>query len=76
VTKVVDHSIYASVLVDNSSGDCEVDCRPSDALNLALVLGVPIQVARDVIDDDYEGRDGWQYYQTRAADLVKDGYPL
>jgi Bifunctional nuclease domain len=38
------------VVVDGPKGPAEVDARPSDALNLALVVGVPVRVDGGVLD--------------------------
>jgi bifunctional DNase/RNase len=43
-------TFYATVVVDGPQGPAEVDARPSDALNLALVAGVPIRVDGGVLD--------------------------
>jgi bifunctional DNase/RNase len=40
---------YATAVVAGPTGEREVDARPSDALNLALVLGAPIRVGADVL---------------------------
>jgi RNA polymerase sigma factor (sigma-70 family) len=40
---------YATAVVAGPTGKREVDARPSDALNLALVLGAPIRVGADVL---------------------------
>jgi RNA polymerase sigma factor (sigma-70 family) len=40
---------YAVVVLDGPTGRTELDARPSDALNLALVLAVPIQVAEEIL---------------------------
>jgi hypothetical protein len=37
-------------VVDGPQGPAEVDARPSDALNLALVAGAPIWVDGGVLD--------------------------
>jgi RNA polymerase sigma factor (sigma-70 family) len=44
ITRLVPPVFYASVLVTGPGGPREVDSRPSDAVNLALVAGVPIRV--------------------------------
>lgn len=44
ITKLLDNVFYASVLVRSAGGIREVDARPSDAVNLALVAGAPIRV--------------------------------
>jgi RNA polymerase sigma factor (sigma-70 family) len=43
---------YATVVVDGPDGSSEVDARPSDALNLALIAGVPIRATTAVLDTD------------------------
>jgi bifunctional DNase/RNase len=40
------------------TGGGGVDARPSDALNLALVLGVPINVARAVVESSMRKQSG------------------
>jgi bifunctional DNase/RNase len=39
------------VIVDAPDGPQEVDARPSDAVNLALVAGVPIRADRRLFSD-------------------------
>jgi uncharacterized protein len=51
VTKLDSGVFYASVLVRSPSGQQEVDARPSDAVNLALVAGAPIKVDNALFDD-------------------------
>jgi hypothetical protein len=41
---------YATVLVSGAAGSREVDARPSDAVNLALVTGAPIRVEQALFD--------------------------
>lgn len=40
---------YAVAVLDGPSGRTEVDARPSDALNLALVLAAPVLVAEPIL---------------------------
>jgi len=44
IARLVDQVFYASVVVDGPDGPREVDARPSDAVNLALVTGAPIRI--------------------------------
>jgi len=44
ITRLVPPVFYASVIVDSPRGRSEVDARPSDAVNLALVAGAPIKI--------------------------------
>ena len=40
---------YARLLLEGDSGMCKVDCRPSDALTLALKCGAPVYVDASVL---------------------------
>ena len=68
---------YAVVVLDGTSGTNELDARPSDALNLALVLAAPILVAEEilaVIGHERGGEPAWQAHgqvEGRAA-IVAD----
>ena len=42
---------YATVVVESPNGPREVDARPSDAVNLALVAGVPIRADSRLFGD-------------------------
>ncbi len=50
ITQLLDGVFYAAVLVRGPAGVEEVDARPSDAVNLALVAGVPIRVEASLLD--------------------------
>jgi uncharacterized protein len=43
-------TFYATAVVEGPRGPAEVDARPSDALNLALLAGAPIRVDGGVIE--------------------------
>jgi RNA polymerase sigma factor (sigma-70 family) len=47
VSRLARHTFYATVVLSDGS---EVDARPSDAINLALVTGAPIAVERAVLE--------------------------
>src|SRR5215213_6662214 len=49
IDRLVDDVFYATAVVAGRQGDHEVDARPSDALNLALLLEAPIRVAEEII---------------------------
>jgi len=51
VTRLVEGTFYAEAVVAGDAGMDGVDARPSDALTLALVVGMPIRVDPAVIDD-------------------------
>jgi len=44
ITRLIPPVYYATVIVDGPDGPQEVDARPSDAVNLALVANVPIRM--------------------------------
>jgi len=44
ITRLLDSIFYASVVVQGPDGPREVDARPSDAVNLAVVSGAPIRL--------------------------------
>ena len=51
VLKVVDGTFFARLIVESDGMTEELDCRPSDALNLALRAGAPVAVAKAVLDE-------------------------
>jgi hypothetical protein len=54
ISDLRDHTFYASLVLSQNSGDDdatrEVDCRPSDAICLAVQTHAPIFVKRKVLD--------------------------
>ncbi len=48
IVNLIEEVFYATVLVEGEAGTRVVDSRPSDAINLALVMGAPIRVAASV----------------------------
>jgi RNA polymerase sigma factor (sigma-70 family) len=51
VSALREKTFYASVSVRLRDGISEVDARPSDALNLAVRVGAPIFVDREIMDE-------------------------
>jgi bifunctional DNase/RNase len=49
ITRLAEHTFYASITVDGANGPVQVDARPSDALTLALLTTTPVSVALDVL---------------------------
>jgi RNA polymerase sigma factor (sigma-70 family) len=72
ITHLEDRTIFAVVVVDTPSGPREVDARPSDALNLALVTGAPVFVASRAFEALECALQDWQRYPDRARDLVSE----
>jgi RNA polymerase sigma factor (sigma-70 family) len=50
VTRLAEGVFYAEAVVEGPGGPVVVDARPSDALNLAVVAGVPIRADAAVVD--------------------------
>jgi len=49
--RVADGTFFAELTTESQSGKEIFDCRPSDALNLALRAGAPVAVAQGVVDE-------------------------
>jgi bifunctional DNase/RNase len=65
VTRLVEDTFYGLIVIDGPQGRREVDARPSDVLNLALVAGAPIRVDTALLDNPAAvHRPGWQDYPT------------
>jgi RNA polymerase sigma factor (sigma-70 family) len=50
ITSLIAQVFYAAVIVQAPGGAREVDARPSDAVNLALVTGAPIRIDSELFD--------------------------
>jgi RNA polymerase sigma factor (sigma-70 family) len=77
ITRLTPPTFYAVVRVDGPAGTVEVDARPSDALNLALVAGAPIFVDHSIFD--HEGpfihpnwQTAWEGFPAGAATIVAE----
>ena len=51
VNELRDHTYYAKLRIRNGGELIEIDCRPSDAIALAVTANVPIFVSEDVISE-------------------------
>lgn len=61
------------LLLKGPGGSAEVDARPSDAINLALVTGAPVMVDGELLDDARAvGWTEWHEYPTTGAQLVSE----
>ena len=73
ITRLAESTFYALVALDGPAGRSEVDARPSDALNLALVTGVPIRVDAALFGlPQATWHTAWEQYPTGAAELVAE----
>jgi hypothetical protein len=50
ITSLIAQVFYAAVIVHGPGGTREVDSRPSDAVNLALVTGAPIRIDSELFN--------------------------
>jgi len=51
ISELREHTYYAKLRIRQNGEMVEVDCRPSDAIALAVTANVPIYVAEDVLDE-------------------------
>jgi RNA polymerase sigma factor (sigma-70 family) len=74
ITKLLEGVFYASVLVRRPGGVTEVDARPSDAVNIALVADVPIRVEEGLLElalaDKHEAAA--QQFPVATADIAAE----
>jgi RNA polymerase sigma factor (sigma-70 family) len=50
INRLHENVFYANLILKTEQGASEIDCRPSDALNLALRLGMPVFVAAEIME--------------------------
>lgn len=60
ISNLAERVFYAVVRIDGPGGASEVDARPSDAVNLALVCEVPVLVDEALLSDGAGGGHHWQ----------------
>jgi uncharacterized protein len=51
ISELRDHTYFAKLRIRLNGENVEVDCRPSDAIALAVTANVPIYVAEDVLEE-------------------------
>jgi bifunctional DNase/RNase len=54
INELREHTYFAKLRVKRDGEIIEVDCRPSDAIAVAVTAKVPIYVAEDVIEEASE----------------------
>ena len=67
VTRLEDGTFYGVAVVEGPAGTREVDARPSDILNLALLAGAPIRVDPGVLAEASESEKGARYLAEALA---------
>ena len=51
ISELSEHTYFAKLRIRKDGETFEIDCRPSDAVALAVAADVPIYVAEDVIEE-------------------------
>lgn len=51
ITELREHTYFARLRVRRDGELNEIDCRPSDAIAVAVTVGVPIYVSEEVLDE-------------------------
>ena len=54
ISELRDHTYFAKLRIKSNGELVEVDCRPSDAIAVAVTAKVPIYVAEDVLEEASE----------------------
>ena len=73
ITRLAESTFYAVIVVEGPGGQVEVDARPSDAMNLALVCGAPIRVDAAILDDPEAIRfRAWEEFPTGTPELAAE----
>jgi bifunctional DNase/RNase len=74
ITRLAEGIFYAVIIVDGPAGRHEIDVRPSDAVNLAVLTGAPIRVDSALLDDPgaraAADRRHWQRLPVRTAEIA------
>lgn len=77
ITRLTDETFYAAIIIDGSRGRQEVDARPSDAVNLALVTGAAIRADSTLLDDPGDaGRPEWRDYPASTTEVARQAVEL
>ena len=73
ITALAEGVFHAVAVVEVTGGAVEVDARPSDAVNLAVLSGAPIRVDAAILDDPVvDSHPEWEQYPARLADLAAE----
>lgn len=51
INELAEHTYFAKLRIKKEGEMIEIDCRPSDAIALAVTANVPIYVAEDVLEE-------------------------
>ncbi len=70
IERLVDDTFYAILYIAQTDGVRQIDCRPSDAMCLAVRMQAPIYVASDLLNK-LEHRDGESITLRKGDDAVQ-----
>jgi RNA polymerase sigma factor (sigma-70 family) len=77
ITRLTDATYYAAIMIDGSAGRQEVDARPSDAVNLALVTGAAIRADSSLLDNPGDnGQPEWPDYPLGTTEVARQAKEL
>jgi hypothetical protein len=77
ITRLMDETFYAAILIDGPAGHREVDARPSDAVNLAMVTGAVIRTDSALLDHPgAHARTEWRGFSTGTTDIARQATEL
>jgi bifunctional DNase/RNase len=73
ITRPTGEVFYAAILIDGPAGRQQVDARPSDAVNLALITGAPIRAENSLLDNPAAaGRSEWRDYPASTTQVARE----
>lgn len=72
ITRLLDSIFYACVVVQGPAGPQEVDARPSDAVNLAVVTGAPIRLNTELFNPETNFAEEAASYSVATADIAAE----
>ena len=74
ITRLTGEIFYATIVIDGPAGRSEVDARPSDAVNLAMVADAPLRVDGALLAEQAqsESHKHWQDYPAATAEIAAE----
>ena len=76
ITRLTDATYYAAIMIEGSVGSQEVDARPSDAVNLALVTGAAIRVDSALLDNPGDTGPQWRDLPLGTTEVARQATQL
>jgi RNA polymerase sigma factor (sigma-70 family) len=76
ITRLTDATYYAAIRIEGPAGSQEVDARPSDAVNLALVTGAAIRADSALLDDPGDTGPQWRDLPLGTTEVARQAAEL